>query len=133
MLHNKTKKMEWEVLEHDVVDRRPDWFWGIGLAALAGIVLAIVTKNYLLAFFILVSGVLLVLFSLEKPKILSVEISEHGIKINRDLFPFKLLNSFWLYETSRGKPMVMLHSQRSIRPIFSVPLAETVDPVILRN
>jgi len=29
--------------------------------------------------------------------------------------------------------MLMLNADRSIRPIFSLPLAQTVDPVILRN
>ena len=133
MIHNQTKKMEWEAPEHSIVERRPDWFWGIGILTVAGIVIAILTKNYLLAFIILISGVLLVLFSLEKPKTLRVEVSEQGIKVNRDLYPFRNLKSFWLYESAAGRAMLMLNADRSIRPIFSLPLAQTVDPVILRN
>lgn len=133
MIHGQTKKMEWEVLEHNVQERRPDWFWGIGIATIVGMVIGIVTKNYLLAFIILVSGVLFILFSLEQPKNLKIEVSDQGIKINKDLYQFKLLKSFWLYESAGGRAMLMLHSERMVRPVFSVPLAQTVDPVILRN
>lgn len=133
MIHGQTKKIEWEALEHLEVERRPDWFWGIGILTVIGIVLAILTKNYLLAFIILVSGILMTVFSLEKPKMLKIEISEQGIKVDKNLYPFKNIKSFWLYQSSAGRSMIMLNVDRSVRPIFSLPLAQTVDPVILRN
>ncbi len=125
--------MEWEVLEHPDRIRKPDWFWGIGIATVVGIVLASITKNFLLAFLILLSGVLLVLFSLQKPKMMKIEISDQGIKINKDLFRFETLKSFWIYSTAKGRLMLSLHSSRRFLPIFTVPLAQTIDPVILRD
>lgn len=133
MIHDKTKKMQWNAMEHEHRERKPDWFWGIGIATVAGIVISAITKNFLLAFLILVAGVLFILFSFEKPKSISVEISEEGIKIDKSLFRFETLKSFWLYTSAGGRLMLSLTSSRPFLPIFTVPLAETVDPVILRT
>jgi len=133
MIHDRTKKLEWSAAEHIHRNRRPDWFWGIGIATVAGIILAALTKNFLLAFLILVSGILLVLFSLEKPKQISIAISEQGIKIDNMMYRFDSLQSFWLYQSAGGRLMLSIHSSRRLVPVFSIPLAQTVDPVILRT
>ncbi len=133
MIHDQTKKIAWNVLEHEHRDRKPDWFWGIGIATIAGVVISALTKNFLLAFLILVSGILLIVFSLEKPKNISVEISDEGIKINNALYRFDTLKSFWLLKTAGGRLKLSITSSRAFLPMFTIPLAETVDPVILRD
>lgn len=133
MIHDQTKKLTWDVLEHEHRERKPDWFWGIGIATVIGVILAGLTKNFLLAFLILVSGILLIMFSLEKPKNLSVEISEEGIKINNALYRFDTIKSFWLYRSTGGRFMLSIDSSRPFLPTFKIPLAQTIDPVILRT
>jgi hypothetical protein len=133
MVHEMTKIFQWETREFDDHKRGKTWFWILGGAVLIGIVGAIFLKNYILAALVLIGGATLFLYSRERPGIMSVEVSEQGVKIGTVMYYFNNLDAFWLADHENGETHLLLHSDQSTIPIFSVPVGDGVDILDLRD
>jgi hypothetical protein len=123
MVHKKTKIIEWSVPEYIQKAKSNDWYWGVGMIGLAGVVLSAVFGNFLLAVLIFIAGLLLFTFSSKAPEIITVEISEQGILIRNKLFPYYNIKSFWIIDRSdHGFSKLVLHVDRFMDPIVSLPI-----------
>ncbi|MBP6925496.1 MAG: hypothetical protein KBC22_00340 [Candidatus Pacebacteria bacterium] len=123
MVHKKTKIIEWSVPEYIQKEKSNDWYWGVGMIGIAGVVLSAVFGNFLLAVLIFIAGLLLFTFSGKAPEIITVEISEQGILIRNKLFPHYNIKSFWIIDRSEhGFSKLVLHIDRFMDPIVSLPI-----------
>ena len=62
---------------------------------------------------------------------LTIEIGERGIRVDNLLYPYLSLKSFWV--TTNAQPKLMIQSQKTFVPYIILPLAEDVDPLIVRE
>ncbi len=114
---------EWQAYEYDYYDKTPDWFWLVGTAGVVGIVLSLWFANYLLAVILLLSTGMLVFYGGREPEIVKVSVDGRGIQVEKELYLYKNLKSFWILEREDG-PQLMIHSERLILPHVSIPLGD---------
>jgi hypothetical protein len=117
-------KLSWTALEYEERERSADWFWALGVIVMAVSLAAIIYGNYFFALLIIISGVLLGFFATKTPDAISYEITDKGIQINKRLFPFKELRSFFVQR--EPKHMLFIKTGRIFMPIFSIPIEEGI-------
>jgi hypothetical protein len=127
MIHQQTKRYEWDGTEHEHVEKSVDWYWGLGIIMVTGIIIAIISKNYLLAILLFIGGVLLGYYANDKPEPVHVEISERGIKLDDALFTYETMKSFWMYQDTQKKNQLMLITGRSVLPERIISIPDTMD------
>jgi len=133
IIHEQTKILEWDAIEFNHRPKSNDWYWALGIAVIAGCVLAIISKNYLLAILLFVGGILIGL-SAEKPHPgVHVEISERGIRMNDQLYPYESIASFWMYRDHHGHDRIIVTTSRAVMPLRSITLPPDVPATELRE
>jgi len=115
--------IEWSAPEYEHKQHSNDWFWAIGIIALAALILAIWFKNYVFAIFILLSGVSLFMFSVRNPKDIQFIIEKKGVGMGRDFFPWKDLKSFNINnDDNNDYAKLFLETKKHFLPIYTLPL-----------
>ncbi len=121
----------WTSLEHEKKDRTPDWFWGLGLIAIASAGLTFYFENYLLAILIIISAFSLALFAVREPQDVEYELHEDGLRIGNVFYPFNTLESFWVEQFGR-EPKIIFVSKKLLVPHIIIPIEEH-DPKKIRE
>lgn len=120
---NIPESLQWEAYEHLHVDRTPDWFWGVGLSALALAVIAIVMKNITFAILIVVSAFVLTLRALKIPATHTYVLTRKGIIENDILHSYSELEAFWVDdENDTFHPKLLVRHKRKLLPLMVLPL-----------
>lgn len=114
-----SSKLEWEVYDKTPKENGPDWYWAIGIIAVSIMITAIVLNNILFAVFVVISTLVLFLRTLQKPRLVSYELTNRGLWINKDFQPFTALESFFVEEQ---EPKLLLKSKGLITPLLVIPL-----------
>lgn len=124
-------QFEWEILEYEHYEKSPNWFWAVGIGGFVLIVIAILTKNFLLAILILLAGFTLILHGVKPPEKITITVSRHGVKIRHLLYPFKTLRSFWIHDHLPTKK-ITLRSEKAFMPHLHLPLPDDFDYETIR-
>lgn len=111
------EKVSWVTEEYEHKDKTPDWYWALGIIAIAGAIICIIYKNYLFAIFIVLAAGVLAMYNSKKPDPLNIEISEKGVRINKEIYPYVMIKSFWI-ENLSNESHLLLHSKRILMPII---------------
>jgi len=118
--------IEWEAYEYTHTEKDRDWYWALGLIAIAGAVAALLFNNVLFAVLIIAASFALALFASRKPDLVSFAITQRGVRIDDKLYPFQALESFSIDEESSHPPKLILESNKTFAPHLVIPL-EGVD------
>lgn len=118
-----SSSLSWEIPEYDHKERSVDWYWAVGIIAIAGSVTAIVFKNYLFAVLILLSVACLALLSIHKPETVLVEINEDTLILNKKKYPLKKIHSFNI-EFGGKIPLLLILSDKGFLPLLIIPLID---------
>lgn len=127
MIHEQTKKYTWTVEPYEHYARSVDWYWMMGIGVLAIIIIAVVSKNYLFAFLMILGAVLMVLSLRKAPEDMRIEISEQAISINGHIYRYDQIHSFWMYNDLQKKPNLLIHTKRALFPKIVIPLLPDMD------
>lgn len=119
-------------MEHEHLEKTTDWYWGLGIVIVTGIVIAIISKNYLFAVLLAVGGVMLGIYANDRPDPVHVEISEHGIKLNKELYLFETMQSFWMYRDHKDQDQLLVVTGSKILPQRIISLPSDVSPTEIR-
>lgn len=123
----ETKYITWQAYEHEHVERSPDWFWGLGIIAVAGAAVAAIFGNILFAILILLGAFTLALVAAKPPAFREFALTERGLRIDDTLYPFRNLQAFWIVDEDGpgGKPaQLRILSNHAFAPLLVIPLAE---------
>jgi hypothetical protein len=132
MIHAQTKKYEWDALEYDHVEKTTDWYWALGIIVVVGIILCIISKNYLLAILLFLGGIMLGYYGNEKPKRAHVELSDRGMKIDNDLYLYETMGNFWMYTDPKGRNCLTVITGRKVMPRTTVTIPDSVSGAEIR-
>ena len=124
------KTITWTAPEYEHRERRPDWFWALGVIAVSASIAAIIFKNYLFAIFIILGTALLIFFSVRKPNIMEIEINEEGIQVEDTFYPHETIGSFWI-DQSRENHKLLILSDRFFMPVITIPLENVSEEDII--
>lgn len=129
-IENVHSAITWEAHEYEHWEHGADWYWAFGIIAIALFVAALLFKNILLALIILIGSFGIILHTYRKPPLVSFQINETGVMINKRLYPFASLKSFALVLHPSTK--IYLQSKKKILPFIVIPF-EKEDYVYIRD
>lgn len=121
----RTALLEWEGREYDHNPKSTDWYWALGIVAVAGAVAAILFGNYLLALLIILAAAALALHAAKEPPLHRFRLVEQGIVVGNELHPFENMVSFSVLEDVEGDlpPMLSIRNESWFSPHLVIPLA----------
>lgn len=115
--------LEWEAYEFPEKQRKPDWFWAIGIIGVAGSTTTFIFGNFLFGIFIILASVAMMYFGSTKPKKIKYSILQKGIIHENRFYPYERLKSFWLTDDGIEKKL-LIKSDKTFNPILSLPFEE---------
>lgn len=124
----------WETHEFLYQEKTSDWYWAVGIIAISAAVITIIFGNILFALFILIAAFSLALFAAKRPEVIRFEINNTGVLINKTLYPYTTLHSFWVEDNNHYEiqSKVIFKSKRLAMPLLVLPLEE-IHPEEIRD
>lgn len=121
---------EWQAEGYLFEEKSSDWYWALGIIAVAGAVASVLFGNIILALLILVAAGTLALSSLKKPSMHVFSITEEGLMIDEDLYEYESILSFSVLEYIDPKlpPALSLRTHKLLAPHLIIPIVGP-DPV----
>lgn len=121
----------WKAHEYVHTEKGSDWYWALGLIAVAGAVAALMFNNVLFAIFILAASFALAIMAAKRPEHISFAVTQRGVRIDETLYPYQTLESFGIEEiTPNHIPKLILKSKKIFAPDIIIPIEEVdVDEV----
>jgi hypothetical protein len=133
IIHEQTKAYEWDAIEFSHQPKSTDWYWALGIAVIAGCVLSIIGGNVLLAVLLFIGGVLIGFSAGQAHPGVHIVLSERGIGMNKQLYPYESIKSFWIYRDHRGADRIILTTERAVMPLRSVTLPKDIKATEIRE
>lgn len=128
--HEKPKNITWTAGE-ERRERSVDWFWTVGAIALAIALASLLVHNWLFSILILLAGFTIITNALRKPRHNTYSITPTGVVVNRQLFTYNNLTSFWI-EEDEGPLMLIVEIKGSFIPRLWIPLGD-MEPHTVRT
>lgn len=122
--------LRWNAHEHAHFERGSDWYWALGIIAVATAITAIIFADVLFGILIIVAAFTMALISRTPPRDIEFEISEKGIRIDNVVHPYKEIIAFWVEKDS--DPLLLIDTIKVMTPNLIIPL-EGVDPNAVRS
>ncbi len=132
--------LRWEAYEHDHVERTPDWYWALGIAAVCIALTSLLFHDALFGLVIIIAAVTMGLHAQVPPPLTRFELSDRGFRVGDTLHRFDDIISFWIAEESgHPHPVILVDTTKPLAPNLIVPLeidvidAEAVRALFLEN
>ncbi|MBI5798582.1 MAG: hypothetical protein HZB10_01465 [Candidatus Yonathbacteria bacterium] len=124
-------RISWVAPEHEHHDHGSDWYWAVGIILGSLVVAFIIVGNILLSIILLLGIGTLLFHTKHPPKNIECEFSQKGIRMNKTLYPWDTLESFWILERGRDghencNPKILLTSKKVFMPHIVVPLNDFI-------
>lgn len=126
------QQLEWNAFEHEHIEKTSDWFWVLGIIAIAGAVVSIIFNNILFAITIIIGAFVVSINANKKPNKINFKINNRGVIINNTMHLFSSLESFWVKDDEENKPKLLIKSKKLLMPHIVIPI-EGVSPEDVRN
>lgn len=121
----------WNAPEHLYTEKRPDWYWSVGIITLALAAVAFIFGNVVTGIFVIVAAVALVLHASRPARVITYQINDRGILANDILYPFLTLESFCVPHDEF--PAKLIIKSRKLFMPFIVIYIDEVDPEQVRE
>jgi hypothetical protein len=117
---------EWQGVEYEHRERGADWYWALGIIAVAAIIACVLFANYLLALVVLAAAFALALHAAKRPPVHQFRLTEEGLIIGHELHPYARMRSFAILEYLEGDlpPVLSIQTEHWLAPHLLIPLNE---------
>ena len=115
--------LTWTAPEYMHTEKTPDWYWIVGIISVTLTVLCIILGNALFGIFILVATFTLCIYASRPPLLQNIKISDKGVQVNNTLYPYSVLESFWI-EEKELHPRILLKSIHRFSPYVIILLGD---------
>jgi hypothetical protein len=132
MNHEFRESVHWIAPTHTHTERSVDWYWGIGVLALAGMGLSVWFGNLLLALIIAVCALCLAMVASRYPRDSEISLTPEGISIDREMYPYDKIHSFWIHEDHPVHPKLYVATRSILHPHIAIIIEEPVEPAHVR-
>ncbi len=123
--------ISWSVLTHEHTERSADWYWTLGVLAVAGAIAAVFFSNILLACILIIGAGSIGFLAARGPREHMVRIDERGISVDGTLYPYGSIHSFSIAEEPH-KPELILTVKSFLTPRILLSL-EGTSPETIRS
>ncbi len=124
--------ISWNAPSHLYVEKTSDWYWSVGIIALALAVVAFIFGDIISGVLVIVAAGALVLHASHPPHELYCEINDRGIILDKVLYPFLSLDSFWVPHDELPAKLI-LKSSKTFMPLIVIYIDENIDPEKVRE
>ncbi len=124
--------IKWEAQEYEYIPKSNNWFWSVGIITIGLVFASILLNNFLFAILVMISGLTIVLYGARRPGKISFSFTPRGLQIEKRLFPYENLKSFWLHYEPPYKKLLTIAPKKFFSPTISVPLGD-VNPNTIRD
>jgi hypothetical protein len=121
----------WNAPTHLYVEKKPDWYWAVGIITLALAAVSFMFGEVITGIFVIVAALALVLHASRPAEIVYHEINDRGIIFDKTLYPFLTLDSFWIPH-DEFPPKILLKSHKLLMPLIVLYIDE-IDPEEVRE
>jgi hypothetical protein len=120
---------EWEGKQYEFAAKSADWYWALGIIAVAAMVAAILFGNFLLALVIFAAAVTTGLQAGKRSKIHRFMITDEGLQIDDSLYLYDTMLHFSVleYPDTDLPPALSIKTRSVFSPHLLIPLTG-VDP-----
>jgi|SRR3989344_4776300 len=117
---------EWEGREYDHEPKSAEWYWALGIIALAGVVAAVLFGEYLIAALVAFAAAALALHAAKVPPIHHFRLVEEGLVIGDELHPYARMESFSILEDPEDElpPLLSIKTHSWLSPHLVIPLQD---------
>lgn len=121
----------WQVTEGHIHARSVGWYAVAIVAGLALLIYAVVTRNFLFGFIVIMFGVIMATHSVHPPAHFRCALTELGIHMGGRFYPWRDIEKFWIiYQPPEVKMLYVDFG--GLRPRLPIPL-EDADPNEVRT
>lgn len=122
----RTRSVRWEAPEHHHIEKSHDWYWALGILTIAATITALFLGNMLFGILILIAGGIVSIAAAREPQIIPFAITQRGVQIGNELFPYSTLEAFCLDEEHPYGPQLLISSKRIFVPMLVIPIPDEV-------
>jgi hypothetical protein len=121
---------EWQGKQYDSEEKTGDWYWALGIVAVAGAIACILFKNILLALVIIAASATVGLQAAKRPRIHRFAVTDVGIRIDDELYPYDNMLHFSVLEyiDPTIPPALSIKTKSPFAPHLLIPIVG-YDPV----
>ncbi len=91
--------ISWSASEYIYYEKTPQYYLIAGIFVVVLFIILIIIKEWMTAFALIVIAAVLYIFSQKKPQVLKYKITNKGINIGTNSYPYNQLKSFWFIES----------------------------------
>lgn len=130
---------EWQGREYNPDPKSADWYWALGIIAIASAAASALFGNYLFSLLIIIAAAVIALQSAKEPPVHRFRLGEQGLLIGEELHSFETMRSFSVLEDIEGAlpPLLSIKTENWLSPHLLVPLegvdADAVYAYVLRH
>ncbi len=119
-----TTIFEWQGKNYGPDERGSDWYWALGIIAVAGIIACILFSNILLALVIAAAAATLSLQALKRPRIHRFAVTDLGITIDENLYSYGSMLHFSILEyiDPTMPPALSIKTSHLLAPHLLIPI-----------
>jgi hypothetical protein len=122
----------WEIAAWEKHDRGPRWYMIMSIVAIAFVIYAVITGNFLFAFIILLSAIIIILAGHDEPHRALIQIGKNGVVVDGKYHEYKDLSNFSIVYHPPQTKLLYLETGSVIRPRIRLQLDEQ-NPLELRQ
>jgi hypothetical protein len=123
-MEDVVRAVTWDAPEHHHTEKTSDWFWVVGIIAIAGAIAAFFFGNFLFAILILLAAVTVSLAALRKPRIIPFSVTTRGVSADDTFYAYSTLESYRIDDEHYATPQLLLKTKRFYMPLILIPLPE---------
>lgn len=111
----------WIAHEHQHAEHGRDWYWALGIVAVATAGIAVIFGNYLFALLIVVAALSMGLVAKRPAEPSTFKLDDRGLHTNDMLYPYDAISEFWVSELEE-EPILIVNTTRFLMPHLVIPL-----------
>lgn len=121
---------EWDADGYVFEEKSADWYWALGIIAVAAAVASVLFGNVILALLIIAAAGTLALSTLKRPRLHRFRITDEGVMIDENLYGYESILSFSVLEyiDPNLPPTLSLRTRKPLAPHLLIPISGP-DPV----
>jgi hypothetical protein len=121
---------EWHAKEYSSEEKGADWYWALGIVAIALMIVCVLFNNILLAFVVAAAATAAALQAAKRPRIHRFAIVDTGILIDNHLYTYDSMLHFSVleYMDETMPPALSIKTRHIFAPHLLIPIVDH-DPV----
>lgn len=123
----------WEIPEYDRHERSKNWYVMASIIAIALLIYAFFTANFLFAVIIIIGALVIIMHDGQEPDLVGVVLTTEGIVVGSRFYDYEELNNFAIvYRPNYGVKKLYFEFKNPVKPRLSIPLIN-MNPLPIRE